>query len=139
MKRDIELTHVYRQPPEEVWRALTDSALIAEWLMPNDFVAKVGHRFTMHTQPRPGFDGVVHAEVRELDPPRRMRWGWKGGPLDTEVVFQLEALDAGGTRLTLRHIGFQGARGVMISYMLGKGWGTILGERLVALLARAAA
>jgi uncharacterized protein YndB with AHSA1/START domain len=27
-------------PPEKVWRALTQSALVAEWLMPNDFELK---------------------------------------------------------------------------------------------------
>ena len=32
-------------PPEKIWRALTQPLLIAEWLMQNDFVPNVGHRF----------------------------------------------------------------------------------------------
>ena len=40
VERDI--TH----PPEKVWRALTQPHLIAEWLMKNDFIPVVGHRFT---------------------------------------------------------------------------------------------
>jgi uncharacterized protein YndB with AHSA1/START domain len=45
-----------------VWRALTDSDLLARWLMPNDFRPVPGHRFSFRTTPRPGqgFDGVVH-------------------------------------------------------------------------------
>jgi uncharacterized protein YndB with AHSA1/START domain len=29
---------VYAHPPGRVWRALTDSAALADWLMPNDFL-----------------------------------------------------------------------------------------------------
>ena len=56
--------------PEQVWRALTDSAALERWLMPNDFAARVGHRFTFRTTPVPPyFDGIVHCEVTEVDPP----------------------------------------------------------------------
>src|SRR6516225_6113493 len=32
-------------PPEKIWRALTQPHLIEEWLMQNDFMPAVGHRF----------------------------------------------------------------------------------------------
>ena len=39
---DFDLAH----PPEKVWRALTQADLLSRsWLMPNDMVAKVGHKF----------------------------------------------------------------------------------------------
>jgi uncharacterized protein YndB with AHSA1/START domain len=38
-------------PPDKVWRALTQSAMLAEWLMPNDFKPEVGHRFAFRSQP----------------------------------------------------------------------------------------
>ena len=34
-------------PPARVWRALTTSQLMADWLMPNDFQATPGHAFTL--------------------------------------------------------------------------------------------
>ncbi|MFI7251393.1 SRPBCC domain-containing protein [Micromonospora chalcea] len=94
-------------PPAKVWRALTDSDLIERWLMPNDFRPVRGHRFTFRTDARPGqrFDGTVHCEVLELDEPRRMRWAWRGGTLDTVVTWTLVP-EGRGTRLFLEHAGF---------------------------------
>jgi uncharacterized protein YndB with AHSA1/START domain len=46
-----------------VWRAPTQSALIAEWLMQNDFEPKVGHHFIFRAAPAPGWTGVTHCEV----------------------------------------------------------------------------
>ncbi|WTJ96518.1 SRPBCC domain-containing protein [Streptomyces sp. NBC_01537] len=73
---------------------------MARWLMPNDFQPVVGHRFTFRTEPRPqqGFDGIVHCEVLELAPQRRLRIAWRGGRLDTTVTWTLEP-EGRGTRL----------------------------------------
>lgn len=49
--QSIVVEREIRHPPEKVWRALTESELIASWLMPNDFWAEVGHRFTFRTRP----------------------------------------------------------------------------------------
>jgi uncharacterized protein YndB with AHSA1/START domain len=38
-----ELPH----PPEKIWRALTQSPLIEDWLMKNDFKPVVDHRFNL--------------------------------------------------------------------------------------------
>ena len=50
-------------PPEKVWRALTQPALIAQWLMQNDFKPEVGHRFTFRAKPQPGWTGVTNCEA----------------------------------------------------------------------------
>src|SRR5947209_18454174 len=100
MPREIVVTEEYPHPPHKVWRLLTDSTQLARWLMPNDFAPELHHRFTFTTKPAPGFDGIVHCEVLELDPPRRMRWSWKGGALDTIVTFELTPTNL-GTHLTL--------------------------------------
>jgi uncharacterized protein YndB with AHSA1/START domain len=42
-------------PPEKIWRALTTSALIADWLMENDFAPELGRRFQFRARPMPGW------------------------------------------------------------------------------------
>ncbi len=71
MTNAIETGAFLPHPPAKVWRSLTVPDLPASWLMPNDFRAEVGHRFTFRTDPVPaqGFDGIVHCEVLALEPP----------------------------------------------------------------------
>lgn len=132
--RDIVKTRVLPYPPEMVWDALTDADQLGRWLMPNDFRPVRGHRFTFRTDPAPGFDGIVRCEVLRLDPPTDLVFTWVGGPLDTVVSFRLEAV-AEGTRLTLRHSGFRGARTLVPRIVLGLGWGRLLGRKLPATIA----
>jgi uncharacterized protein YndB with AHSA1/START domain len=105
--RTIHVDEFLAHPPARVWRALTDPVLLAKWLMPNDFRAVVGHRFTFLTDPRPnvGFDGLVHCEVLAVEPERLLRISWRGGTLDTTVTWTL-APEGRGTRLFLEHDGF---------------------------------
>jgi uncharacterized protein YndB with AHSA1/START domain len=46
--RSLVIEREIPQPPEKIWRALTQSPLIEEWLMKNDFQPVVGHRFNFH-------------------------------------------------------------------------------------------
>ncbi len=130
---DVFLPH----PPEKVWRALTDRHALASWLMPNDFEARVGHRFTFHADPLParGFDGVIHCQVLTLEPPERLCIRWRAGDLDTTVTWQLVA-QGSGTRLLLRHEGFDGAgpANEELRRLLGGGWEGHLTRRLAQLL-----
>jgi uncharacterized protein YndB with AHSA1/START domain len=94
---------------EQVWRALTDSTSLAEWMYPNDFEPRIGHQFTFQVPPNPkvGFEGlVVRCEVLEIEPPHRLAFSWTAGPLvDTRVSFRLEP-DGDGTRVFFEHSGF---------------------------------
>ena len=136
MKTDLKFEITYPHPPQKVWRALTDPEAIAQWLMKNNFEARVGHRFQFQAPPRPGWDGVVKCEVLEVEPPRRLVYSWCGGNQNTTVAWTLEPA-AEGTRLRLEHAGFRGLRGWMISRILGKGWGSkILKINIPALLSR---
>jgi len=137
MKADIDTTVSYPHPVSRVWEALTSSAALAAWFMPNDFEPVVGHRFTFRTRPAPGFDGVVHCEVIELDPPRQMVWSWAGGNIDTTVTFTLEATSDGGTRLRMHQVGFHGLGAQLTRRILAGGYPRILGQRLPAYLDRA--
>jgi len=129
MARTIRFEALYPYAPEQVWAALTDSQAIADWLMPNDFRAEVGHRFNFRTKPAPGFDGVVDCEVLEVDPPRRLAYSWKGGGIDTVVAYSLSA-EADNTRLVMEQSGFTGLRGWMVSRILGGGWKKMIAVRL---------
>jgi uncharacterized protein YndB with AHSA1/START domain len=119
--------------PQKVWRALTDPALLAEWLLPvTDLKLEPGAAFRFTTDPYPGWDGTVHCRLVEIEALRRLSYTWSVPFLDTVVTFTLTPT-AGGTHLTLVQSGFTtgqkqergGAR---------YGW-TIMGEKLVALLA----
>lgn len=130
----LRRTVSYPHPTEAVWAALTDPAALALWLMPNDFVPRVGHRFTLRTDPGPGWDGVVHCEVLALDPPTHMAWRWRGGPVDTIVRFDLEPV-AGGTRLRFEQSGFGGVQGNLVRLLFGIGFRTMYRRKLPAYLA----
>lgn len=139
MKRDIKVEAIYPHPVEAVWEALTDAEALGEWLMPNDFQPRVGHRFQFRTKPAPGFDGIVDCEVIELVERQRLAFTWRGGGIDTVVTFTLAAVPQ-GTRLTLEHTGFTGVRAVLVSFILGGGWKKkIIPQHLPHWLARRAA
>lgn len=137
MKRDVKKTVTYKHPVERVWSALTDRDALAAWLMPNDFAPVLGHEFTYRTEPRPGFDGIVKCKITELDPPRRLAYSWRGGPLDTHLAFTLEAVPD-GTRLVVEHTGFEGLRAIMVSAILDAGWSKMYNQLLPAVLDRLA-
>ena len=133
MKRDVRKTVTYNHPVERVWEALTSSDALAAWLMPNDFAPVLGHEFTYRSEPRPGWDGVVKCKITELDPPRRLAYSWRGGPLDTMLTFTLERV-GDKTKLFVEHTGFEGLRAVMVSAILDAGWGKMYKRLLPAVL-----
>jgi uncharacterized protein YndB with AHSA1/START domain len=116
------VTHTIRkeilipQPREQVWRALTDSSTLAEWMYPNDFEPRVGHEFVFRVpaNPKVGFDGlIVRCAVLECEPPGsagdgRLVFSWSaGGSVEnTRVSFQIQP-DGNGTRVFLEHSGFE--------------------------------
>jgi len=121
-------------PPEKVWRALTDPALLAQWLLPViDLELEPGAAFRFKTQAYPGWDGTVDCRFLEIEAQRKLSYTWGVPGMDTVVTFTLTPT-ASGTRLSLVQSGFKpdqkqnfaGAR---------YGW-KMMGERLVDLLAR---
>jgi uncharacterized protein YndB with AHSA1/START domain len=137
--RDIVVEDVLPSPPERVWKALTTSELIGQWLMPNDFEPVVGKRFTFKTTPIGDWDGVVHCEVLEIVPHRRLVYSWKGGTdsnnakpnyasrLDSVVTWTLQA-EGSGTRLRMVHAGFRSPDNDFAYDAMSSGWGRIVGR-----------
>ncbi len=124
--------------PLKVWRALTDPALLAEWLLPVveiELKLEPGAAFTFKTQPYAGWDGTVHCKMVEIETHRKLSYTWVVGDMeiDTLVTFTLTPTGT-GTRLSLVQSGFKptqkqafgGAR---------YGW-KMMGGKLVDLLAR---
>lgn len=111
---EFNLSH----PPAKVWRALTQPELLAKWLMANDMQAVIGHRFTFKVdmKPTPSWDGVVHCEVQEIELHKRLRYSWRGGPLDTVVTWTLRETSSGGTVLRLEQSGFRPSDGQAVFF-----------------------
>ncbi len=122
----IHLVKDYPHPPEKVWRAVTDPALIPRWTATGaggraeGFVPVVGTRFEFVAKPRPGWSGVVACVVLEAQEPSLLRYSWAdgaGGKV-TEVLYRIEP-HTGGTRFTYAHTGFTGPSGYFMSKLLG--------------------
>jgi uncharacterized protein YndB with AHSA1/START domain len=118
----------YSHAPERVWRALTDSAVIAKWLMPNTFVPRPGAQFTFQTTPMPGlnFDGIAHCEVLAYEEPTLLSYTWTGGGLNTIVTYRLQP-EGDGTRLSFEQSGFDLSDPIQRgSYQGLQGWRPVL-------------
>ena len=126
----------YKVPPEKIWRTLTDSDLLAQWLMPNNFRAELGAEFQFRAKPMGGWDGVAHCKVLEIDPPKTLVYSWGSNMIQTVVTFRLEPR-AGGTRLYFEQTGFEGMNGAMAKFFMGGGWKSKL-RTVVPQLAEAA-
>ncbi|KXZ61966.1 hypothetical protein Mlaev_00009 [Microbacterium laevaniformans] len=137
----IRVDQFYPHPPAKVWRALTTPDLMSQWLMPNDFQAVAGHRFTFTAAPveATNFSGTIACEVLEVRPPERLRITWRDAdgtnPLDSTVTFHLHP-EGHGTRLILEHSGFDpddpGQQ--MARRMMSGGWRSHVLRRLGDLL-----
>jgi uncharacterized protein YndB with AHSA1/START domain len=134
MKKSVKRELKFPQSRDEVWRALTDPAALAEWMFPNGFEARVGHRFTFQVPPNPQakFDGlVVHCEILKCVYPTELSFSWVAGEVDTRVEYRLEA-DGSGTRVFFEQSGFEQEHAHKGAEY---GW-TFMHGKLAALLAR---
>jgi len=98
-----------RHSPAKVWRALTEPALLAEWLLPVvDLKLEPGAAFAFKREPMPGWDGMVNCQVLELEAQKKLSYSWVVGDmeLDTVVTFTLTPTES-GTRLSLVQSGFK--------------------------------
>jgi uncharacterized protein YndB with AHSA1/START domain len=87
--------------PEKIWRALTQPHLIAEWLMQNDFVPAIGHRFSLRTE-----WGAIDCRVLAIEPGTTLSYTWEALGLESVVTWTLTPT-ASGTRLRMEQTGFR--------------------------------
>jgi uncharacterized protein YndB with AHSA1/START domain len=96
---DIKQTMVFEAPIQKVWEAVSTSEGIAEWFMPNDFKAEIGHEFHLQSP-----FGPSPCKIVELDPPTSLSFTW-----DVEgwiITFALKELEKNQTEFTLIHAGW---------------------------------
>jgi uncharacterized protein YndB with AHSA1/START domain len=99
--RTVTVEREFAHPPEKIWRALTQPHLIEAWLMKNDFVPALNHRFKLS-----GDWGSVDCEVLEIEPNRSLSYTWAAMGLDSVVTWTLTPAGA-GTHLKVEQTGFQ--------------------------------
>ena len=108
--RTLVIERVFPHPPEKLWRALTESPLLAQWMMNNDFEPVVGRRFQFRADPMPNWNGVVDCEVLVVDPLQRLSYNWGVGGsesgLQWVVLWTLTPAE-GGTHVRMEQSGFR--------------------------------
>ena len=105
----LVVERVFPHPPQKLWRALTESPLLAQWMMSNDFAPVPGHRFQFRTEPKPNWNGIVDCEVLIVDPLKQLSYNWGVGAsesgLQWVVLWTLTPAN-GGTHLRMEQSGF---------------------------------
>jgi uncharacterized protein YndB with AHSA1/START domain len=105
--RTVTVERDIPHPLEKVWRALTQPALISEWLMKTDFTLRKGEKFRLS-----GDWGGVDCEFIEIEPQTRLSYRWDhphddpAFALKSVVTFTLSETPA-GTRVRMEQVGFR--------------------------------
>jgi uncharacterized protein YndB with AHSA1/START domain len=99
--RSVVVERELPHPPEKVWRALTQSQLIEEWLMKNDFKPVVDHRFNLRAD-----WGAVDCQVLAVEPNKTLSYTWAAYGLESVVTWTLTPTST-GTHLRMEQSGFQ--------------------------------
>jgi uncharacterized protein YndB with AHSA1/START domain len=130
--RSVIVEKEFSHPPQKVWRALTESSLIEQWLMKNDFQPVAGHSFNLRREPMANWNGVIDCQVLAIEPCKTLSYTWGALGLESVVTFTLTPTDT-GTHVRMEHSGFPLDREA--NYKGAKyGWQKFIGglERVVA-------
>lgn len=129
MMKIIKHQFSFAHPVETVWEYLTDSELLASWLMKNDFKPVIGHEFQFRTGPVPAmnFDGVFYCKVLAIVPLKHLSYSWNSrsddGNINMESVVNWNLVPTEkGTDLFLEHSGFAKKDNLAIYNGLLLGW-----------------
>ena len=94
-------------PREQVWRALTEPALVVQWMGALRFQPEAGHIFYLQPDRARRLAGdvtdAIACRIESLDAPRRFAFSW--GLPDTHVDIRLRNIP-GGTHVRLVHSGW---------------------------------
>jgi uncharacterized protein YndB with AHSA1/START domain len=107
MAKSITVEETYDAPIEKVWSAISNNEEFDKWFMKlGDFKPEVGHVFEFEA----GSDDKKYlhkCKVLEVVPNKTLSYSWRyeGFPGESVVVFDLEDMGDGKTKLTLTHDG----------------------------------
>jgi len=122
----VQIGYYLAQPPELVWRALTDPGLLAEWLMrPIGFDLLIGTHFIFQIPSDP--PGEIASEVLLARPGEQLTLTWVDlrARRPARWVLDWTLVPHGrGTRLLLTHSGFdiEHPRQKMARNAMERGW-----------------
>jgi uncharacterized protein YndB with AHSA1/START domain len=107
MVEDVMSVIEVAAPREQVWRALTEPALVVQWMGALQFRPEAGHIFYLQPDRDRRLAGdptdAIACRIEILDRPRRLSFTW--GLPDTFVDIRLRNI-AGGTHVRLTHSGW---------------------------------
>jgi uncharacterized protein YndB with AHSA1/START domain len=139
--QSIVVDEVFPHAPETIWKTLTNGELMVRWMMaPTGFAPVKDTRFTFQTRPAGSWDGVIHCQVLEVTPNRRLVYSWQGGDesnagygsrLRTVVTWTLSKVE-NGTRLRLVHSGFVTPTNDAAFATMSDGWRKVV-KNLIAI------
>ena len=135
-------------PVERIWAYLTESDKRGRWLAPGAMELRVGgrveHRFrhadlSHETTPPAPYEAyaaghVMLGTITRCEPPLVLSYTWGDGPEDSEVVFELSALDSGEVKLVVTQRRLRSSDGMA---NVAAGWHAHLGILLDVLHDRA--
>lgn len=126
----LVVERLFPHPPDKLWRALTESSLLTQWMMTNDFAPVIGHRFQFRTDPKPTWNGIVDGEVLVVVPLKQLSYTWgvgggaEAGGMQWTVLWTLTPAE-GGTHVRMEQSGF--TAGQQANYNGAKyGWNRLL-------------
>lgn len=99
--RSVIVEREFAHPPEKIWRALTQTHLLEDWLMKTNFEPTVDARFAFNAD-----WGTVDGKVLEVEPHRTLSYTWEAYGLQSVVTWTLTPT-AAGTHLRMEQIGFR--------------------------------
>lgn len=102
----LVVERTFSHPPEKLWRALTESQFLAQWMMKNDFQPVPGHKFQFRSDPAPNWNGIVDCEVLVVEPRKRLSYNWGVAENMQWVVLWTLTPTENGTHLRMEQSGF---------------------------------
>ena len=134
MKYKIHKEEVFNCSPARLWRALTDPALLGQWLMETDFQLIKGYEFQFRMEPQKNWDGIVDCQVLDFELEKKLTYSWKGQAIEHTIVTWTLAPHDDGVKLTLDHTGFSGFKEILIGFFHTSGWNSMLRKKLPEVL-----
>ena len=124
MKKDIHRELLVAAPIDRIWYAITNREALSQWYMrTSDFEPTVGCKFIFEDKPQGKWDGKVHGEVLEVEPPRLLVYSFWGNQMKGRTTVRWTLTEEGDqTRIRVDHTGFEGFGDWLMGHIIAFGW-----------------